>query len=554
MRPPIDGTGAHRSLGLHAALAAFVLVSVSLWVGLEGYFFIDEAAFYGQLEVLDDGDWVVESPSVLADEPDHVPMARSHVTEDGFAPFVKHPVHVRLAELAEDVGGRTGVRASSTVGVIVAAALAGALAERSRRGAGPIALWLTALCSPLLFQAQLVVGHALGAGVAALLLWCVFAFAPRPAAVPVTAALGAAGTLIRSEFLLLAASVALVVVVRAVLTRERSRTAGATAGLAGLAGAAAAWLLEPFVVERWVGGDASSTVISSASRGGLGGALEGAQAALVDVGPGSTRSLVALIVTSTVVVAAVWKARSAPTDGVPVLLLGFVATAAAVTWLTDSEIVPGLLFAFPALGLLVALPRLRGDDVDALLLLVAAAFAGAVLVTQYRVAGGGVEWGWRYFSIALPAVAPALAVALLRLWHGATGATARLGLSLVVLAAVLVPLGGVVAQKRYLRETDRFLDRVVAAADDTSFVVSTDASFGRFAYPVSVRGRSARVTAENATSLLSSLAADGVEPVLLVWRGDLPSFDLGDYAVRGAEVDLRAGYRAVHLSNVRSPS
>lgn len=539
--PP--ATDVRRAVLAHAALAALALVAVSWFVGPPGYFFIDEAAFHAQLEVLDELDaWVVPEPF------DRAPgsgiggaMARDHDVEGGYAPFVKHPVHLQLAHLADDLAGRAGVRALSTIGAAVAAAATGLLAVSLGRRPAVLAVWLTALASPLVFHAQLVVGHALAAGVAALLVWRVHA-ARRWRADPVLAALlGAAGVLVRSEVALLLAST---VAVHAVWSLRARRWNRFSVAVAAAVGGAAAYLAEPRLVERWVGGESAPATISAGSRGGAEGSLSGLRVALLQADlarPGALSALTVVLV-GALGALALLRLRSRPTDPGLAAVLGVATLGAAIVHLTEPDVVAGILWAFPALWLLVGLRRGDlGSDVVGPGLAIAGVFAIAVLATQYEVAGSGMEWGWRYFAVGLPALVPALALGADRLWRAAgADRTLLVGLGAVAVAFLLVPASGIVEQRRYLSDTEYFLDRSAALADEVDVIVTVDPSFSRLAYPLTIDGRVA--TATSLPEAVETVAEAGADRIAVLWRGDdAPDVDLGTVL---EEVYVAADYRA----------
>ena len=552
-------TAPSRALVRHAIAAGVVLVAVSWFVGLPGYLFIDEAAFHAQLEVLDDGGWTVERPfGDLDPDQRHVPMARAHVVEGGYAPFAKHPVHLLVAYWADALGGRAGVRALSTFGALTAAVGAALIARPLGRRPAVATLWITAIASPLVFHAQLVVGHALAAGVAAVLLWRVLATRASAVDPALVAGLAAVGVLVRSEFVLLV--VALALSVGAMALRARS-VVGVGRALAAVGGGLVAYVVEPVLVERWVGGSSSPTVISSGSRGGTSGLFEGARTALLQADqarPGAI-SMLTVILVGVLGAAAIWKLRSSSPDRPLTAVIAAVSLVAAVVHLTVPDIVPGIVWAFPALWLLLALPTSDLPRPVAVGVLTSTLFALAILVTQYAVAGGGLEWGWRYFAVGLPALTPALGLGVSRLVDRTRGDRLLQGALVAVgVASVLVPVSGLVEQRRYLSDTEYFLDRVEAAASDVDFVVSADPSFGRLAYPLALDGRTAPVSGDDAARFLGWLAEDGADEVLLVWRGDdAPTFDLGDWSETGKTIYIAAEYRGAYLElepNTRSPS
>ena len=537
----------------HVLAGAVVLVVTSLYVGFDGYFFIDEAAIHGQMEVMDAGNWTMARPFAEADPGgDHVPMANAYTTEEAFAPFVKHPLHVALAFGAHQVAGDVGVRLLSSLGVLAAAIGAGALASPRGRATAIVAFWLTLVASPLLFHAQLVLAHGLAAAVAAALVLSLTRVGPTVVAAAWVFVLSAVGAMLRSEFLLLAGAAAVVYVGRGVWRRRPGDVLlGASAGVA----AVVTHRLEPVIVERLVGGEAdpSSLPSTSGSREGLAEVLAGAGRSLLDVG-GSTADIVAPLSLMVAVVlaalAVVVMSRDEPDPGL-VRFASVGAAAAAAVHILDAHVARGLIWAFPAVLLLVIplMRRMRLTGAERGSLTITGVFATFVVVTQYS-GGGGHEWGWRYSSIALPIVAPILSAALVWLWRRrpVVPTTATLA---VAATFVLVSFSGIVAQRRLVSDTAYFVDRVEATVRDSGadYVVSHDPSFGRFAYALTTGGRVASIEDGGSRSLLRLLAESGIERVLLVWRGESPPPDvpLGPFRLTDERYYIASDYRAATL-------
>jgi hypothetical protein len=81
-------------------------------------------------------------------------------------------------------------------------------------------------------------------------------------------------------------------------------------------------------------------------------------------------------------------------------------------------------------------------------------------------------------------------------------------------------------------------------------VVSLDASFGRFAHPLSVGGEVATAADGAGPEVLGWLADEGVADVLVVWRFDeeVPLDDLSGYSRTDRSWYLASEYRATLLS------
>jgi hypothetical protein len=142
--------------------------------------------------------------------------------------------------------------------------------------------------------------------------------------------------------------------------------------------------------------------------------------------------------------------------------------------------VPGIVWACPLIGVAVVLAdrRVLGRRFVAPLTAAVGLFALAVLITQYS-GGGGREWGWRYFSVALPVVIP---LALLVIVEAGTrlGARDRVVVGrLLAVVCVAVSLLAVLAQRETRAENRQIVDGIRAtyaatpAADGGKPVVVT---------------------------------------------------------------------------------
>lgn len=538
---------------LHAVAGALLLASTSWLVGLDGHFFIDEAAMYAQMEVMEQGDWTVPRPFADVDDGlQHVPMANAYVTDDGYAPFVGHPLHVAVAFGLHQLVGDVAMRLVSALGVLGAAAGAAALADRRSPATGVVAFWLTLLASPLLFHSQLVLAHGPGAALATALLLAMSSIRRTPRRIVAVSAITAAGVLFRSEFLLFGGAVALVYGVEAL--RRRRPTDLVTAGFVAVS-TVVTYRLEPRLVEGLVGGEAAARGLPSTSgaRDGPGEVLVGARRAVLDLGGGPDEVLgrMTLIAAVVLAVAAIASTLSRAPDRGITRLMSFGALAAAAIHLTDVHLVRGVFWAFPALLLLlpVLLRRLPVPPDEARRLLAVAVFALFVTITQYS-GGGGPEWGWRYTAIAIPAVTPTLARALVWLWHRAPTVPRDASAALAA-SFVLVTASSLLVVDEQLGATASFVNAVERVVQDSEadFVVFTDPSFGRFAYTVTIEGVVAPVAPRNSSTFLRTVADAGADRVLLVWRDDEPErLPLGPFARTDERYPIDGRYEALVLT------
>lgn len=531
----------------HLLWVGLLLIIATTLVRSDAYVYIDEAAVYAQVDVVDDGSWTVPRPLGAADDRQQwSPMNNSTVVGDRFAPFPNHPLHVLLASAAHDLGGRVGVRALSTFGVLAAAASAGLIASVVGRREAIAAVAITALASPLLFDAQLVVAHALAAPLAGALAYLAFV---RPEASFLVRALGSAalaatGSLLRSEFVLFALAVAVVTIASA---PERRRGSSLVVSLGAVIGAVGAYLLEPVWIGELVGQGIDPKVISSGSRGGATGRAESVLTVLVDTGSAGAVPLVLAVVLSAVAVAiARWRPTAMPVAAVAAA----AASAMAVAKLFAPAVVPGIVWAFPMLtvGLLIV-RRAQLVGLASQALLACGLFAVAVLILQYRDAGG-FEWGWRYVHIAVPVLVAALAAPVVSFLDSARTLEQRIVVAGVAAVALLVPVSGVLQQRRHVDATAELLSSVDAAMErtDAELIVSTEPLFGRYVWQQSVAGRVATTDRQDSSGLLAAAEEGGFDRVLLVWAGDQPAPALSGYSPASEVVPLPGPFRAQLLT------
>jgi hypothetical protein len=532
----------------HVALALALLVALTVWVGTAGFYIVDEAALYGQLEMLDQGEWTRPLPAGASGSLEgHLPMALSHVTNEGWAPFAKHPLHVALAHVADGAAGRFGVRMLSVLGTVAAAATA-ALLCRSR-GQAQVAFWLTALLSPLVFYSQLVLAHTIGAAVAGLLALVTVARRASPGTAAAAFALAFVGSLLRNEFLLLGFSFALVL--SAVAMRRPFALWRYVTALACAVGSLSAWLLEPRVVSWLVGTEAVAVRRPS-----------GAGSSLLELGSGAVRSVfdptldsagflqpVTLVLSVVLGFLAVVVARHRPEEQALVTALAVGAVVSAALHLLEPHVIRGIVFAFPLVLLLLVLRRREALAGRLELLGVSAVFALAVFATQYTL-GGGPEWGWRYSIVAVPLVAPALGAMVISLWQRGDR-SAKAAITGFVLATALIVFSGLVAQRQTMSATAAFLTRTqqVVAESGVQQVVYPDPFFGRYNHRLSTDGMVAKIDETNSANYLKALAGRSAEPVLLVWpgTGPPPALPLGPYRITPQVYEMEGVYRGVKI-------
>ncbi len=469
----------------------------------------DDGSFLAQAALLRDGRTGVDLPLAAADPDGVFPPLENSTTAAGRAfPYSKHLVlPAAVAALTLLVGGAGGVVFSS-LSVWLAGLAAMVLAARIDRRLSAVALWSTVLLTPLVFDANLVVATGTAAAALGFLVVAVVSVRARPVTrrlVPV-AVLAFVVPMWRTEGMFAVAAVAVLATAEPLVIAARSRrltgdtvlrvAAGVVAGTAGIAG----YVLDVSMAARVVG-STTRIVPSTQDYDPIRGRLSSMWGSLLrpahDV-PASSGLLVALVAVL-VLVAVVLVRRRGPAGRIVTLLVA--AAAVSIAWvLTPPALVTGLLPAAPVLfaGLLLLgradldVPETRAG------LSVSALTALGVVATSYS-AGGGAEWGGRYFHILIPLLVPASLVGLSRardLLSGRDGMVATVAVLVVAVAPSVVALRSVVQLRSGSERTVEVvldgIDRAERAAEDEPggpagdggdiVVVSARPTFGRFAW------------------------------------------------------------------------
>lgn len=435
-------------IAAHLAALCLVLIAGAAFVGTYASLSADEGAAIVQARQLaEHHSWIREHPYPTLDPQGRdYPYHLSARGEDGFAPFAKHPLYALVLSGLWRVGGINGLVGLSIGGTLVAALIAGRFARRLDPRYERFALWALGLGSPLIFDSYLVIAHTVGAALAGGLLLLVTRRSSRHFAATLAgaAALSATLVLMRTEGVLFAGVTAVVVFVG---SRGRQRWLGVVTGVAGVAARfiERAWALRivgPPVTLRLTAEEAARERASALGGGGIRGRIDGALLTLFHADYGGVPANALLGVALVGFVAAVVVGRSNRRLGVGLALVAAACTLTRVA-VAPPNLVPGLFVAAPIVwtGIwagLVAFEQ-RTFRPDPRLVFVLGGFVLAVVATQYAY-GGGVEWGGRFFALALPLAIP-LAVAAL-------GTQPVLLRSCVVVAAIAVSSMGIVEIRR----------------------------------------------------------------------------------------------------------
>lgn len=479
-RPPARAV-THRREGRQVALLALVLLGAVLVTRPGTAFMSDEGLALVQVDLLAEGHWLHDSPLDGADglDPDGsgTPFRAQVVTEEGSAPYGKHPVYPVLLLGARWLAGPVGPVLVSVAGGILAAIAAGCLARRLGAPAGDVAFWVCGLASPLLFDSLIVFGHTVAAALVTLaLLAAVRPVTSRPSGSTLALVAGAIAVacLLRNEALVVAGGIAVASVVAPAGGRRRGNWLAA----ASLGGAAAAWLLDAATRALLFGEVLAQRPPAAGEGERLADRLSALQRTLLDSGYGEQgvlgAVLAAWVLGCAAVLWAVLRGRAEATALKAVLAAGVGLHAVRLASDPDA-LVPGLLIAFPLAALLPAL-LVAGRPVtppQRFLALALGLSAAGILLAQYRT-GGGLEWGGRYLAVLLPAAA-ALAAARLPVRTGPApqpstgpcGATSvgRWVVGAVLAIGMLTAVGSVLALRHYRTSTEA-VEQAIAAAGE----------------------------------------------------------------------------------------
>lgn len=509
----------------HAAGLLVTLLLLLPVIGPGGLFSSDEGAtLLVTRQLAEGGGWVLDHPVPATDpagEGENYPFPAHELGDDGRSPYAKHPAHVAVLALAYRVGGPAAVLVLSCLAVAAAAAAAAALSRRVAGGHPRTVLWATGLATPLLFDAYLVMGHAVGAALCAAAVVAAVAAERRTWLVAGVAPAVAAAALVRAEAVLFGAALGGVLLVGAVLEPAKRRVRAA-AGVLALGAAIAVRVLEADLINAVLGGGgrtgAVAIPVDSASRGYLRDRLDGAWHSLLGLPPGQVRLSVLLLLATTVLGALSLRRR--PDPGIALVLLGLAVggTVLAVA-VGPGGAVTGLVPASPLLVAGVLLLRrvdLRPWFVP---LATAVTFSALVVATLYRV-GGATEWGGRHFAPAVPLLVPVAVAGLVRWSQGAP--RVAVGRAAAALGLVVAALSGLaLVELRHSHRLARTYEDHVAAVieaqpEDKPVVVATRDVFPRFAWAHIDDARWLLCEEAELPDLAGRLRAAGVDRFVLV--------------------------------------
>ncbi|MFN8036524.1 MAG: hypothetical protein U0V73_11365 [Acidimicrobiia bacterium] len=546
-RPGPSGGRRQFPIGAHAAALALVLLAFLPIVGTHGIVNADEGAAIVEAQQVARGHgWITPYAFASIDHTQEAfPFERADVGARGRAAFVKHPGYVLLLAGADRMGGVAAMFVLSVLGTVLAAFFAALLADLFAPGLARPSLWFVGLASPLLFDGYQVLAHSCAAACAALATWGVLrALESRHGRYVLAACLAVmAGTGLRSEFLVLAVALGVATLVHAVVRRDRLAVG---IGVGVVAAAAFANWCEHLAMRAVLGRPVAILAVPAAADGWLDDRVAAVRSTLLSPGggTGSAGRILVLLLVSVVTLAVLLRAR--PRETPMVVGACLLVTACALALVAGGvRMVPGLLVACPLLGTGLALLRWRQlERAPRLLLAVVAGYVVGIVLTQYAV-GGGVEWGGRYFALALPLACPLVLLGLARAVGGVTPGTR----ALVVVSLVLAAVAPSVVATRVVRREHRFADALVASIRRVTssavpgdggkpVVVSRESLLARESWPLAASTRFLLPPRGRSAEFLERLTGLGIREVVVVGRGALPRVE---YAGSGFRV-RRSGY------------
>ncbi len=542
-----------RSLTGHVVGLALVLLALAPLIGAGSVYSADEGAAMLQANLIDQtGDWSEPNKLPVID-PDGdafgVHLAKQY--EDGsFAYFIRRPAYPFALSMVAGLG-LFGAISLSILGTVASAAAAGRIMRHWKPELDVVALWVTGLASPLMFNSFWAIAHTIAAG---LLGWSVVMLLGAPARrtanreLAVGALLIGAAVLFRSEAILygIALTIALLVVDGAVDRRIPLR------GFAAGAGTVGGVLVNKALVGALFGPLVSvvTGTTGSAETSWLADRIRGFKLTVLSVTPsGFALEDLLLVLAIGLAVVSVLSANKDPESG-EYAKLAFLAAGLAVarTAIDPTTVVRGLLMAFPlvaigAAAMSVSLLRTRPAMVIAI---ASTLFFGAVVLTQHR-EGGSAEFGGRYFAVMLPVLTPLLVAAASSVGRGSP-ADARRGwrVAIGVLMACTVVMGllGLHRSKdrvAMLVDAQRAaIEQVAEGTGEPPVVVSTINPASRWSFELYPDSRWLLVDDDQLTDLVDTLANNNVEQFVVV--GSLAEGesvdDLGGYRLTGTEQPL----------------
>lgn len=522
-------------LAAHAAIAMVLLGGAAAWIGPGASFTSDEGASVLQARAIEHGSWTVPDPLPAVDPGGtHYPVALSARGTRGFAPLGKHLFYGLVLAVADRVLGPAGMVLLSMLGTVTAALLAAALSRRLRGGGERPTFWFIVLATPLLFDGLLLVAQSLGAAAVAASALLALRYLDGPARrdrdvggvayLAGAAACCALACLLRTEAVLWCVGLAAAVLLS---PSRKSATGGRRGRVVALAGAvlgaaAVARKADTLLTAHAIG--ARQTILSATPAGGhsVGDRLHAGFVSWFQAGSDPFSLTGAAVVVALVAVAVAMRMlrrRRASSAGLAFLTIAFTAVWMARLAAAPGDPVYGLAAATPLVwaGLWLLDRSVLSDETARLCVVAPAVFSILVLATQYT-DGGGLQWGGRFFAVALPVAAP-LALDALARHRAVVPAACRQVVAAGTFGVVgLTVIGALVTLHDHHRESERVAETVGAAVSPgvRPLVVTSDPVLPRLEWSVFGRVRWQVVPLRDLPAFGTAARRDEIAGMLLV--------------------------------------
>lgn len=414
------------SIWVHGAALAVLLVILIPTTSSQFIALVDEGVYTAQAANLSDGSWAAPRPLPEIDASGRFNPLLAPTKDDSWIPYARQPLYPVLLSPVFAAGGYQSLLVVSALGTWIAAMNASGLAGLVRRKLMIPTLWLTAVGTPLLFDAYVVNAHSLAAAAGSACALGVMRFATPETNTRASTRLYGTGwlllailsavllVLLRSEGAILIGSLAftgclLAISFKGYQPKINYRLAGPCLFI-GVTG-----IITYLLNEQWSLAISSTPGTTSASIARQTDPLHLLWASILRPWSDDNRSASStmFIVLASIIIAGLAIRLKPRWNLLGLGLLWVAAATAVIRGVYSTELVSGLLPTIPAvvLGLLL----LGTPDLNFLtvrFLLGSSAFAAiAILWTAYGI-GGGTEWGGRFFHILIPFLTP-LAVAAL---------------------------------------------------------------------------------------------------------------------------------------------
>lgn len=532
----------NRRLAVHVLALSVVLLAVFALVDVEQSFSADEGVAIVQSELLVEGTWTMPHPAPELDpEGEWFPLDGSIMTDEGFAPYVKHPAYPLLLVPFASIAGQAGMVLASVAATVLAAWSGALLVRRWDARLDVVALWVLGIASPLFFNGYLVIAHTLAAACCGFGVLLLFRALDDPArtVLPLVGGvlLFGAAVLLRSEAILLVGGLAVAIALVDESARVRRLVVASALIVTGLA----AYLVDARANQWVLGSDGIEPfTIDQASEGFVASRLSGFVISwilpVIELDSALGAALILAVGAVGLALGVAIRRRSDP-QLVLVLAVTTVGLSLVRMVVAPSAVVPGLLPAFPLLC--VALPVLWPDrDLrhGRSIVVGSALFALAVLATQYSSAGSS-QWGGRYLAIALVLVVPLGTVQLDRCTRDLVD-DRRILVGSALVVSTLLAITAVLGLRTYhgrVAEAEVALVAAIESAGGDPLVVATRPSVPRLAHDILDQGRWLLVDDEDLGVAFGRFGDAGEEAVLVVVDRDevdaiaqLPGYEVVD--------------------------